>query len=491
MAIINPTLKNLITTCVVRPPHGVDIATQSRRQRLTWQVFDDKAPSKYRDVVASTERMNDRAAAGGDFSTAAMKRSERVQKAPPKSLKIKMVKPPKPQKPQKVVVAKATPATKVAAVKKQKVPNTAPVAPNAAEALKATLSTPPGGNVSTEPPGPVATHVILVYDESGSMCDQLRDINAQSEAIRKQLVAELPDAMVSVLRFGTYMHWDVDIKAAKLQPLNLNSSRGGTALYYATIQAVQKALLTSDAVLIYLLTNGGATDSDVGGATVAVTSALKTNRITFACVGPEMASGFFKGCGIPDACVRKWDGVDKAALAVVTQQAAQGVSNYAKATRAGKTKIDSFFVDVVAAGITVEKAKSSLRDLKALLRVRKINNFVDVKSFVEKELKLTLVPGAAYYQLQNATKLVQGRRIILQPRGQEVYLSGPGVRTLLGLPDDRDIKLEPKNLGDFVVYVQSASPTRRLLPGTTFLYDESHVAGATAPTWSYAAKVTV
>ena len=62
------------------------------------------------------------------------------------------------------------------------------------------------------------------------------------------------------------------------------------------------------------------------------------------------------------------------------------------------------------------------------------------------------------------------------------------MRPLLGLPSDRDCKIEPKNLGDFVVYLQSASPTRKLTPGSLCLYDEAHVPGATDPTFTYGKK---
>src|SRR6185369_3427848 len=147
--------------------------------------------------------------------------------------------------------------------------------------------------------------------------------------------------------------------------------------------------------LVYLITDGEATDANamtVNAASSAVAAALATGRVTFACVGPAAASSFFKSCGIPENCIRKWDGVDKADLNVVTQQAAQGVSNYATARSAGKTKIDSFFVDVVAQGVTVERVKKELRDITSSLRRRKIAAFVALKDFVEKELKLTLVP---------------------------------------------------------------------------------------------------
>ena len=213
---------------------------------------------------------------------------------------------------------------------------------------------------------------------------------------------------------------------------------------------------------------------------------VATSRVTFACVGPAAASAFFKSCGIPEACIRQWDGKDTTDLTAVTTQASQGIQQYAAAVKSGKTAIDTFFVDVVKQGITVAAAKSQLRDITSSLRRRKINKFVEMADFVKNELKREYVPGAGYYQVYKAETLKVGRAIILQPRGEDVFLAGPAARKLLGLPEDRDVRIEPKNLGDFVIYLQSASPTRKLTPGTLCLYDEAHVPGATGPTFTYA-----
>lgn len=435
----------------------------SRRKPVNWNVR--QPDGSYRVERATIERMNRRAEAGHGFDAEAMKKVARPVKG-----------------------AKAQPVVQPVAVQ-------APTAPKKAKkASKVKPTQPPAPPVAPQPaPAPpkldgADTHVVLVFDESGSMGSQLKEINAQSEAIRQRLVAELPNALVEVCRFGSNTFWDTAQKASALQQIRLNSDKGTTSLYLATTEAAQRAIAVNKPSLVYLLTDGEPCSDrgTVNAASSAVASALATNRITFACVGPAAASSFFKSCGIPENCVRKWDGVDKADLNVVTQQAAQGVSNYATARSAGKTKIDSFFVDVVAQGVTVERVRKELRDITSSLRRRKITSFVALKDFVEKELKLTLVPGAGYYPLQKAEVLKVGRRIIVQPRGEDSFYAGPAARKLLGLPEDRDVKVEPKNLGELVVYFQSASPTRRLLPGTQFLYDESHVPGATAPTWSYA-----
>lgn len=464
MSRICPALQKLIDDKAVSPSSQIDLQTVNRRQRITWLLrrqVDDKT-TVFDPVDETLERMNRRAAAGLPMVATEMKKSARVQKVAPKSRMVRVKK------------------VKALAVKQ----------PKAAKTMPAKASPPATPFSATVPPSLVATtsslatSVILVFDESGSMMSQQTAINAQAEAIRQRLQIELAEASVSILRFGSDLLWAPAVSAESLQPIRLRSERGLTALNEAAAAAAEVAEGSGKATLIYILTDGDATDGGYSQkAKRAIASALATGRITFACVGPAAASSFFRACGIPSECIRQWDGRDTADLNKVTQQAAQGVSNYAVARSAGKTKLDSFFVDVVAAGLDVAKAKRELRDITSSLRRRKIGKFEEVKPYVENELKKVYVDGAAYYQLSKPETLLKGRRVILQPRSEEVFLAGPTARKLLGLPDDRDVKIEPKNLGEFVMYVQSASPNRKLLPGTTFLYDESHVPGATEPTW--------
>lgn len=495
MAKISPALQKLIDIGdVVLSPGSPAVADLHRRQLVKWHIYSRDAAgvrsANYTVVEATVERMSRRAADGNTMDVTAMASVSRPQKSAvskaaaarvvgtAKAVVKPVVKLPKPPKPTK-------PVSKTAGKTASKTPNS----------LKAKLATPVAASMPAPAPAmsaaspaasPVApdTHVILVFDESGSMAAHEGSINAQAEAIRQRLIAELPTAKVDIVRFGTSIEWTPTVSAASHLPkILLGSSRGGTALYSATTQAAQKATKLTAPTLVYLLTDGEAMDS-AGNTSTHVAAALATGRVTFACVGPAAAASFFKSCGIPEACIRQWDGKDTTDLTKITTQVTQGVSTYAAAVKSGKSAVDTFFIDAVKQGITIAAAKSQLRDITSSLRRRKISKFVEMEAFVKTELKREYVPGAGYYQVYKAETLKQGRRIILQPRGEDIFLAGPAARKLLGLPEDRDVRVEPKNLGDFIIYFQSASPNRKLPPDTTLLYDESHVAGATVPTWS-------
>jgi len=260
----------------------------------------------------------------------------------------------------------------------------------------------------------------------------------------------------------------------------------GTAIYHALDKGLTVALgyvQTGASVLLYMLTDG-----DNNGPVVDLSSKVKqllaTDKATIAAIGPKSALGFLAPMGVPDGCILDWQGSGDA-LKAATVKAEQGAKAFTKAVKAKKSSsLKTFFVDVVATALTVAALKKELRDITPSLLRRKLAKYEICKPFVVDALKKDYVPGAAYYQLVKKEELKAGRRIIIQPRDEDCFYAGPKARQLLGLPSDGDVTIEPKNLGDFVIYVQSAAENRKLLPGTLFLYDLSHVDGATSPTWS-------
>lgn len=514
MARISPFLKSAIKRGkIALAPNQGTVESLHRRQLVEWHIYtfvDGKRTSQYVSVKATVERLMHRIGMGHPLDAADMARSSRPQtdngkaaikawldrraKAAAKAAKQKTELKQALSKP----VTQAAPVAPVAQTPRLSKPPTKPTksakksAKKAAKPTKASAKKPVAAPTAPATPRLDEPHIILCFDESGSMEQHVGELTQQSNTIVDRLKTVLAKASVEICRFSYGVNWTFSGQVGHVSRLS-HSPDGSTALNQALKQAANKAELMSQKrpVLVYLLTDGEATDGSYSlAAQNAVAAALKTNRVTFACVGPAAASSFFKSCGIPDACIRQWSGTDTTDLSVVTQQATQGISQFAAATKQGKTSLDSFFVDVVKTGATIERAKRELSDVTKTLRRVKVNKYITVEDFARDVLKVDLIPGAAYYQLVKAETLLQGRKVILQPRNKQgelepIFLTGPAVRPLLGLPADKDCKIEPKNLGDFVIYLQSASPTRKLTPGTLCLYDEAHVPGATDPTFTY------
>lgn len=222
-----------------------------------------------------------------------------------------------------------------------------------------------------------ATNVILVFDESGSMRMHSDNIHRQAEAIRSQLAATMPSAMVTVIRFGAMVVAEPRTIASRLSLLRFHANMGGTALYDALATASQMAINSPDPTLIYLITDGEENQSqryDSDDCTAVVSSALSTGRVSFGCVGPAQAAGFFRSAGIPSACVRDWCG-SGSDLTAVTAEVSKGIAAFADARAAGLSAIEDFFSapvsgfgDGVRLRVTIGKGSTTRRQVVVLDR---------------------------------------------------------------------------------------------------------------------------
>ena len=140
-------------------------------------------------------------------------------------------KPPKPPtKPKKAAAAKKA-ATKVTQAAQTKA---APVAPAASAPKKASPVAAP-----VEEP-----HIILCFDESGSMFSHVTELAAQSNAIVNRLKAVLPKASVEICRFDSNVTWASSVQVDRLG--NMRHTPGGnTQLNQALFEAANKAELMS------------------------------------------------------------------------------------------------------------------------------------------------------------------------------------------------------------------------------------------------------
>ena len=328
-------------------------------------------------------------------------------------------------------------------------------------------------------------HVIFLVDRSSSMDLDRRTVLAEQQI--KTIVAALsPDYLIDVYDFSYGVKLQQLQRPAKDFKISTPANSGMTSLYIALEKGLDAALgyvQTGASVLLYLLTDGENNGPVIDVAT-KVKQLLATDKATIAAIGPKSALSFLLPQGVPEGCILDWQGSGDA-LKAATQKAEAGAKAFTDAVKQKKSaSLKTFFVDVVATALTVAVLKKELRDITTSLLRRKLAKYEICKPFVVDTLKRDYVPGAAYYQLVKKEELKSGRRIIIQPRDEDCFYAGPKARHLLGLPSDGDVTIEPKNLGDFIVYVQSAAENRKLLPGTLFLYDLSHVDGATSPTWS-------
>jgi len=336
-----------------------------------------------------------------------------------------------------------------------------------------------------------ATQVILVIDNSISMRESNKHAAArkQIQLICDQLRNNMPQWAVKVLFFGRSVSYAFTGEA-KLLPLlheRYHPNEGATRLYDAVGTAAVAALGVSIPSLIYLITDGEpagyvmtAIASHRSIAAARVKEALDSKRVTMICVGPPTATAFFESCGIPggvDGCIRSWDGYDAKDLDKITGQVSEGLKSYAAAREAGETQIKKFFVD----GRKLEARLHELIDITALCKVLRVDRECVLQPFVE-DSGHKFVPGANFYPLTKKETLRPNRAILVRPKlGHPMpslvvnniptrrIFSGPNVREVLGLPTDREVTVEPGDMGNLELFLESSSHNRLLVRATDLI----------------------
>ena len=98
-----------------------------------------------------------------------------------------------------------------------------------------------------------------------------------------------------------------------------------------------------------------------------------------------------------------------------------------------------------------------------------------IKAFVN-DNGLDFRTGRGFYEFKKTVVIQPYKEIVLVNNETGSMFSGAQARIMVGLPEEGtggNVKLRPGALGGYTTYVQSTSHNRKLLAGTTFLYEIS------------------
>lgn len=123
--------------------------------------------------------------------------------------------------------------------------------------------------------------------------------------------------------------------------------------------------------------------------------------------------------------------------------------------------------------------------LPGRFQVMTVPNDVAIKAFVE-ENGIKFKTGRGFYELTKAVKVQQYKEIIIQDRETGEMFNGTQVREKLGLKPQTESggvteSLHKDALKEFRVFIQSTSVNRKLIGGTTFLYEVDDIEDVSTP----------
>lgn len=336
------------------------------------------------------------------------------------------------------------------------------------------------------------TYFGISRDHSGSMrsisAAATRDYNALIESIKTESQAANQDTIVSVVKCGTtraalVTREIVNSNVSALQPLrpvDYDTDGSATPLFDSVgeliniLSSVPDANDPNVAFVIMVVTDGGENSSVIWKNRLAakIQELQSTDRWTFIFRVPRGYAHHLTVLGVPEGNILEWDQTSRG-VEVASQTTSQAMSQFYQARSTGQTSTKRFYADL--SNITVNEVKAVLKDISTevnLWPVAASEEGMAIREFVEKRLHGgKLLKGAAFYQLtKGEDKVGAKKKIIIRDKKSNALYFGEAARDLIGVPRNVDIKLSPKQLGEYDVFIQSTSVNRKMKANTQVVY---------------------
>lgn len=327
-------------------------------------------------------------------------------------------------------------------------------------------------------------HVVFVLDESGSMNGHreavVRVFDEQIKTLATRSVELNQETRVSLYIFnGNYgprcVVYDRDV--LRLPSLKGNySPNGGTPLARATLHALSELAQTPElhadhAFLLYTITDGAETEYTHNELLKARIRDLdRKDNWTIAALVPNIHG--VRQCenlGFSTGNILVWDVSN---IETVADAVTQSTQSYMTMRAAGKRSTKGLFTaEVKAKRKDVVASLLPVTNPYAVYAHPTTSPRQEIRNFVEAKTGKTYLVGSAYYQLIKPETLQANKRICLRtvPDGRLFSGTLEQVRQVLNLPAGGDIKVAPGEIKDFVVFIESTSTNRHVIPGQEIL----------------------
>lgn len=324
------------------------------------------------------------------------------------------------------------------------------------------------------------TYYYLLLDASGSMAhltDSVKKLfKDKIQSLDKEARKNKQDVRASVYVFNS--KHTVLAKNVELQTL-LNDniidnyySSGSTALFNTQKTAIEDCaktkLKSDDAILFETITDGEDTDHNslAGELNKLMKEKEKTGQWSFIFQLPVgCKQRFINTFGISSDNIREWEQTTKG-LEETVQVTSQGYGGYMKGRSVGLTSTTKFYADLDVSDVSSQDLKNELTDMTRYFKVFEVDREQEIRDFVEKKTRKEYTQGSTYYQISKKETLKADRDIYIMEKGKARIYGGMGVRQLLGLPENKDVKVNPLNLSKYNIFLESRSTNRKLVRGT-------------------------
>lgn len=325
-------------------------------------------------------------------------------------------------------------------------------------------------------------HVALVLDASWSMKgregavtkvtdEQIKHLALKSEELNQE-------TRVSVYKFGEKtiecLIFDMDVmrlpSAADLYSVLYEN----TALIDATLKSQDDLDTTSQlygdhAFLTFVLTDGRENRSKNRPSVLAKRlEAAGVNWSIGFLVPDQSGVTYLERLGVLADSVAIWDTTSATGLNVAASKIQTATTNFMTNRASGVRGTKSVF----STGADAVNRKTVVANLKPLksneYTIHPVGSKIRIDEFV-KNLGYNYVPGMGYYQLTKTETIQRTKQVAVVDKTTGKVYGGANGRKLVGLPDDKSVRVRPDHNPNYDIFVQSTSLNRNLMPNTRLL----------------------
>jgi len=329
-------------------------------------------------------------------------------------------------------------------------------------------------------------YIGFVNDHSGSMASiaqaAMKDYNINISAVKAAATREELDTIVSVVGvgvgqggYGTERQVVVS-NPHVLKPITSWDTSGGTPLYdgignmIELLQSLPDANDSHVSCLVMITTDGDERHSkiyDKPKLAALIKKVQATGRWTLVFRIPKGQAKMLDGLGIPLDNIQQWD-TTAAGMEASTVVNTQAMDGYFRARAGGQSASGSFYTNTanvnVAALEEVPANKISLYVVPDEFNGKWIRDFILTK-------RMEFLKGSAFFQLTKTEgKVGHDKVILIRDRATGKFFGGAGARGMIGMPTDRNARLNPGDHGAYDIFIQSKSLNRHLVAGSGLAY---------------------
>lgn len=313
-------------------------------------------------------------------------------------------------------------------------------------------------------------HVAILLDTSASMHHLIDDVvkvfNKQIDFLRYSSLQFEQETRVSVYTFDSTVKCLIsDVDVARPMTIGSLNAQGYTSLLDAVGTSLRdlKELpqrYGDHAFLIYLLTDGMENASRLHSERVF--RDLPENYSLAAFVPDSNSVHFLINLGVPKGNIDKWD-LSSSGIEEIGDKFEKTMTNYYTARSQGVKTSNTIFSDLNK--VTVNDVKSLAKEVKKYkIIVNEDVKAIHIKPMVENKLGINYVTGCAFYELVKNEHVQEQKEIAVQDKKSGKVYKGYDARKLLGLPDVGKVKISPIDNKKWIIYVQSTSVNRNVIP---------------------------